>query len=34
MTNRLFMPDNLEPGKIYTAGHVFNALKKIKQRIA
>lgn len=34
LTGRLFMPDKLEPGKVYTAGHVCNALKKLAQRLA
>ena len=33
MTNRLFAPDHLEPGRVYAAAHVANALKKIKQRV-
>lgn len=34
MTHRLFAPDNLEPGKVYTAAHVANAVRKIRNRMA
>lgn len=33
MTNRLFCPDNLEPGKVYTAAHVVNAIRTIRKRL-
>lgn len=33
MTRRLFAPEDLEPGKVYTAAHVVNALRKLKQRM-
>ena len=34
MTNRLFAPENLEPGKVYTAAHVVNAIRIIRKRIS
>lgn len=34
MTRRLFVPEQLEPGKVYNAAHVANALRKIKSRMA
>lgn len=33
MTNRLFSPEDLEPGKVYTAAHVANAVRIIRKRI-
>jgi hypothetical protein len=33
MTRRLFAPEDLEPGKVYTAAHVVNALRTIKRRL-
>lgn len=33
MTHRLFAPDLSQPGKVYTAAHVANAVRKIKRRM-
>lgn len=33
MTNRLFCPAELEPGKVYTAAHVVNAVRTIRKRL-
>lgn len=34
LTHRLFAPEDLTPGKVYTAAHVHNALRTIQKRIA